>query len=299
MDRRTLLKASFVPLGLSTLAGCGSGSSMAPIPLASGHNGSTASQTTLQVQNTLVPIYTTDVTRVAARPETILAIYAALAPGQNSDAVIQKALGAQFASLDSAGCFATYAAVFAGTVAPSGASPFAPLTASLQQLLASPALACGHYDKLTMLLALLAFPGLIPPDAAASDPPKPTMHIAVWLASAPINIGVHSQLVLSNVLDNAYLLLDPMYSFALRLPFSAGYPKASLTVLENATALLQAPAAIGDYVDMWPGNSAVNRTQLVQAMTSGVMGPQYIYHDSIYGSEGWDTHMATVIANMA
>jgi hypothetical protein len=173
------------------------------------------------------------------------------------------------------------------------------MTASLNQLLTSPALACGHFDKLTMLLTLLAYPGLIPPDAAASDPPKPTMHFAVWLENAPTNIGVHSQLVVSNVLDNAYLLLDPMYSFAMRLPFAAGYPKTTLTVLQNAAALLLTPSATSDYVDLWPGNSAPSRSQVVQAMTSGIMGPQYIYYDALYGSEGWDLHMATVIGHIA
>jgi hypothetical protein len=283
MDRRTLLKTS---LG-----------SMAPIAPAAGQNG--PSTMTAQAQGTLVAINPADVAAVVARPETILTVYQALAPGASADSYMRQALGAEFGTLVSAGCFATYAAIFAGIVAPSGATPLDPMTASLQQLLKSAALACGHYDKLTMLLTLLGYPEVTPPDAGASDPPKPTMHFAEWIDSAPIGVGVHSQLVMSNVLDSAYLLLDPMYSFAMRLPYASGYPKASLSVLQNAAALLQTPSTTGNYVDLWPGNSAVNRSQVVTAMTSGVMGPQYIDSNAQSAAPGWDQHMARVIANMA
>jgi hypothetical protein len=269
---------------------------MAPITTASARSGSDTSQT---AQGTLVPISAADIARVVARPESILAVYQALASGSTADAVIVSALGTNFASLADAGCLATYAAVFAGALAPNGATSLAPMTASLQQLLASPVLTGGHYCKLTMLLSMFGHPRLVPPDAATSDPPRPTMHFAVWLENSPAGVGVHTQLVVSNVLQHAYLLLDPMYSLAIRLPYAAGYPKATLTVLQNAAALLQAPTASGDYVDMWPGNSAPNRSQFVQAMTSGAMGPQYIDYGALSGSVGWDLHMATVIANMA
>jgi hypothetical protein len=280
---------------------------MDPIATASSHNsggnGSInaphASQAALQVPGTLVPIYAADVTGVVARPESILSTYHALAPGASSDALMRQALGASFVTLEGAGCFATYAGIFAATVAPANGTSLAPMTASLQQLLTATGLACGHYDKLTMLLTLLGYPGLIPPDAPVGAPAKPTMHFAVWLANAPINIGVHSQLVVSNVLDSAYLLLDPMYAFAMRLPYAGGYPKASLSVLQNAAALLQTPSATGDFVDLWPGNNVVSRSQVVQAMTTGVMGPEYISFDDLSGSIGWDLQMATVLDNMA
>jgi hypothetical protein len=263
---------------------------MSPIAPATGQN----------VQGPLLPVSSADVAAVVARPEKILAKYQALAPGASADAYVRGALGANFASLASAGCFASYAAQFAGSAVPEGFSSLAPQTASLEQLLTDTALGCGHYCKLAMLLTLLGYPGVIPPDASGGDPPKPTMHFAVWVPAATINIGYHSQLVLSNVLDNAYLLLDPMYAFAMRLPYAGAYPMASHTVLENAAALLQTPSATADFVDLWPANTVVKRSQVVTAMMSGTMGPAYIYNsDPQYGADGWDRVMAGVIANMA
>src|SRR6516162_8322387 len=109
MDRRTLLKMSLFPLGSSALTGCGSGGSggpsgsMSPIAPATGQN----------VQGPLLPVSSADVAAVVARPEKILAKYQALAPGASADAYVRGALGANFASLASAGCFASYAAQFA------------------------------------------------------------------------------------------------------------------------------------------------------------------------------------------
>ena len=34
---------------------------------------------------------------------------------------------------------------------------------------------------------------------------------------------------------------------------------------------------------------------LATVMASGEMSPAFIYHDSIYGSEGWDTRMSEVV----
>ena len=307
MDRRTLFKATLTPSGLNALSGSEAGAatgrtaSAAVDNSASGPhaNGSAATPGALQAQGTLVPIYATDVTNVVARPELILTSYQALAPAASADSVIRSALGAPFTSLAGAGCFATYATVFAGTVAPSGVPSLAAMSASLQQLLTLPALACDHYGKLAMILTLLARPTLIPPDAAAGEPAKPTMHFAAWLDDSPLNIGAHSQLVVSNVLNGAYLLLDAMYSFAIRLPYSGAYPKPTLSVLENAAALLQTPTATGNYVDLWTANAAANRALVVQAMTSGTMGPQFIDNDADSGADAWDLHMASLIDNMA
>jgi len=151
---------------------------------------------------------------IIARPETFRSAYSALGGGTSSDALIRAQLGAPFASLSSAGCIATFGSVVAFDIAPQGANTLDPLSATLQQLLNSPALTYSHFCKLNALLALLGSPRLIPPDGATTA----TLHFLVWLADAPFGIGAHAQLILANVLDGAYLLLDPTYATVPQLP---------------------------------------------------------------------------------
>ena len=40
------------------------------------------------------------------------------------------------------------------------------------------------------------------------------------------------------------------------------------------------------------------RPQMLQTLISGAPGPQYIYHDTLYGSEGWDARIEQIIDNM-
>ena len=204
-------------------------------------------------------------------------------------------LGAPFADLSPEGCYATFAAVTSFNVAPSSETGYIvpPLTATLSDLLTSQLLACGGYCKLTAILTAQEYPTIVPPDAAAGAPAKPTLHMVVWLQTAPINIGVHSQIVVANVLPDAYLLLDPFYAYAMRIPYGTSAPDPSLTVIENAAALLQTPA-LTDNVMLLESTLIAERKQVMAAMMSGAMGPQYIYHDALYGSEGWDTVLATL-----
>jgi hypothetical protein len=245
----------------------------------------------------MFPISASTLTEIRARPEAFLKAYAALGGGMDPAAAVRSKLGAPFASLSDAGCMLVYAGAVAFSCAPVGATPLHPLPATLQQLLSSQALACGHYCKLTTLLSLLGHPELIPPDAAAGTPAKPTVHFVIWLTSVPLNTGVHSQLILSNVLPDAYLLVDPMYGYTLKIPFVGSGPQASLTVIENAATMMQTPIAPDNLAQVDPAGTA-SESQMLQTVISGVMGPQWIQHDALYGSEGWDTQIAGVFATM-
>ena len=243
------------------------------------------------------PVAASTLASLRERPETFLTAYAALGGSSSSAALVGSRLGTPFASLTDAGCMATYATAVAFACAPTGATPLAPLTATLQELLTSQELACGHFCKLATILALLGHPELNPPDAATGTPAKPTLHFVIWLTTVPLNTGVHSQLVISNVLDDAYLLLDPTYGYALRIPFVGAGPQASLTVIENAATMMQTPIAQENLVVLDSAGTATE-PQMLQTLISGAMGPQYIQHDALYGSEGWDTCIAAIFGKM-
>lgn len=225
------------------------------------------------------------VSRIVTRPSAFLGLYNRLGGGSPA-AYIQSLLGAPFATLADAGCQATFASIVAYNTAPVGTPTLDPMGATLHQLLTSPVLACGHFCKLAALLTLIGNPELMPPDAAPADPPKATVHFLVWLESTPLNVGVHSQLLITNVLDDAYLLLDPMYAFALRIPY-VGTPQAGLTQIENAAYMMQTPIAQDNLV-VFDAAASAAAPQVLQTMVSGSMGLDYIYHDALYGSEGWD-----------
>jgi hypothetical protein len=234
---------------------------------------------------------------IVARPESFLSAYHALGGSIQAPAYIRSQLGAPITSLTDSGCMATYASVIAFNVAPVGATTLAPMNSTLQQLLTAQALTCGHYCKLSTLLALLGNPQLIPPDADSGGPAKPSLHFLVWLDTVPLNTGFHAQLIISNVLKNAYLLLDPTYAFALRIPYVGSGPQANLTVIENAATMMQTPNSPHNLVVLDPrGTTAM--PQMLQTAISGRLGPQYIYHDSIYGSEGWDACIEQIFDNM-
>jgi len=231
---------------------------------------------------------------IIARPETFLSAYNALGGGASSDSLIRTQLGTPFASLSSAGCIATFGSVVAFDVAPQGANTLDPMSATLQQLLNSPALTYTHFCKLNALLALLGSPRLIPPDAGTT---ATTLHFLVWLADAPFGIGAHAQLVLANVLDGAYLLLDPTYACALRIPFVGAGPEAGMSVAQNAAQMLQTPIASANLAVLDPAGTAAV-PQLPVALTNGALGPQYVDLDGLNGSPGWDAHVAGAFANM-
>jgi hypothetical protein len=231
---------------------------------------------------------------IIARPETFLSAYNALGGGGNSaESVIRAQLGAPFASLNSAGCIATFASAVAFDIAPNGADTLDPMSATLQQLLNSPALTYSHFCKLNALLALLGSPRLIPPDTGTTA----SLHFLVWLADAPFGIGAHAQLILANVLNGAYLLLDPTYACALCIPFGGARPQAGTSVVENAAQMLQTPIASANLALLDPAGTAAV-PQLPVALTNGALGPQYLDLDALNGSPGWDAHIARAFANM-
>jgi len=292
-DRRDFLRTSLGALGYLGLGGCGGGGQSSSAPDASGnltHN-EPATEGTAMFQ---VPSQT--LAGIVARPETFLSAYTGLGGSTPALAYVQSQLGAPFSNLTETGAIATFASVVAFNTAPLGTSTIDPMNATLQQLLTSPQLTCGHFCKLATLFSLLGNPQLVPPDPAAGAPAKPSLHFLVWLANVPINTGFHAQLVLSNVFDDAYLLLDPTYAFALRIPFVGAGPQASLSVVENAATMLLTPIPSANMAVL-DSTGTILMPQLVSTMLSGVMGPQYIYHDSIYGCEGWDNRIAQVIDN--
>jgi len=294
-DRRDFLRITLGSLGFWTLAGCGGGGAAttpaaAPVPPPA--NNITSEGTPMfQVPASVLA-------GIVARPETFLRAYRTLGGSTPSSTYVQSQLGAPFASLSDSGCMATFASLVAFDAAPSGSTALDPMNSTMQQLLTAQALACGHFCKLATLLALLGDPQLIPPDTdAGSSPPKASLHFLVWLDNVPLNTGFHSQLIISNALDNAYLLLDPTFAYALRIPYVGAGPQAGLTVIENAATMLQTPIAQANLAVLDPrGTAAV--PQMLSTQISGALGPQYIYHDSIYGSEGWDARIEQIFDNM-
>jgi len=211
--------------------------------------------------------------------------------------VVRSQLGAPFASLTDAGCMATFASLVAFGIAPMGTNANAPMSVTLGELLNSQALTYLEFCKLSALLSLIGSPGLVPADVAGGAPAEASTHFLLWLADVPLGTGVHAQLVVANVLDKAYLLLDPTYAFALRIPFSSAGPDPGLTVVENAATMMQTPIAAQNLAVLDPAGTAA-MPQLLTAATNGALGPQYIDHDVSSGSEGWDNHFARSWANM-
>jgi hypothetical protein len=205
-------------------------------------------------------------------------------------------MGSAFASLTDTGAMATYASVIAFNAAPLGATSLDPMNSTLMQLLTAQSMVCGHYCKLTTLLALMGNPQLIPPEPAGGAAVRPTLHFLVWLDTVPLQTGYHSQLIITGVLDNAYLLLDPTYGYALRIPFAGGGPQSGLTVIENAATMLQTPIDASNLAVLDP-NRTSSTPQMLQTLISGALWPQYIFHDDIYGSTGWDNRIAQIFDN--
>lgn len=290
-DRRAFLRTALGSMGFLALAGCGGGSG--------GSSSSVPSFSRAADSTTALALSSATLRSIRARPELFLSAYDAFGGigSGASAAYVQSRLGASFAGMSDAGCLATFAALVAFECAPAGTNPIDNQTATMRQLLYSGALNCGHYCKLTTLLTLLGHPEVIPPDAPVGAAPQPTLHFLIWLQNVPLMTGLHSQLIISNALEDAYLLLDPMYAFALRIPFVGSGPQASLTVVENAVAMMQTPIPPNNLAVLDPaGLATLPNAQSV--LTSGTLGPQYIYHDSIYGCEGWDTVIAQIFNGM-
>lgn len=292
-DRRSFLRTTLGAVGYWALAGCGGGG---------GATSGTTPGATLQARINAAQLFSVSaqaIGNIRARPESFLDLYGALATSTSTaNEVVRLKLGQPFASLSDAGSMAAFATLIAFDCAPVGTTPVAPIPATMQQLLSSSALACGHFCKLTTMLSLLGHPELIPPDADAASPPKASVHFLVWLDSVPLDTGFHSQLVISNVLNDAYLLLDPTYGYVLRIPFVGAGPQPGLTVIENAATMLQTPIAQQNLAVLDP-NGTADKPQMFQTLLSGALGPQFIEHDSIYGSEGWDTRIAQIFATLA
>jgi hypothetical protein len=171
------------------------------------------------------------------------------------------------------------------------------MTTTLQQLLAASVLASAHRCKLAALLAFLGSPGLIPPDAPSGHPPKATLHVLVWLSTVPLKTGAHAQLVMANVLDGAYLLLDPTYAFALRIPFVGAGAQAKLAVVENVAIMLQTPIS-ADNIAVLDSAGTAAVPQFLPTLTSGALGPQFLDASSSDGSQNWDVTLSRVFENM-
>jgi hypothetical protein len=234
---------------------------------------------------------------VVAAPQTFVTAYASIGGSTDAASYIRSQLGTQFITLSDPGCVATFASLLAYSVAPLGDPGLDPMSATLQQLLSLPTLANGHLCKLTTLLALLGSPQLIPPDAPAGSPAKPSLHFIVWLANVPLGTGALAQLLISNVLDTAYLLLDPTYAYALRIPYVGAGPQSHLTVVENAAVMLQTPISQDNLAVLDPAGTG-SVPQMLPTVISGALGPQYLQVGSSDGSQSWDAHIAGVFDNM-
>jgi hypothetical protein len=233
---------------------------------------------------------------IVARPETFVSAYDALG-GPDPAAYVRSQMGASFTTLSAEGCISSYATSVAYSASATGATALDPMTTTLQQLLAAPVLTSAHRCKLAALLAFLGSPGLAPPDAPSGSTPKPTAHVLVWLASVPLNTGALSQLVLANVLDSAYLLVDPTYSFALRIPYAGAGPQADLSVVENSAIMLQTVIS-ADNIAVFDAAATAALPQFLPTLTGGTLGPQFLDVSSSDGSDNWDTMLAQVFENM-
>lgn len=235
---------------------------------------------------------------IVARPETFLPTYRALGGSAGPDSYVRAALGAPFASLLDVGCVATFASAVAHDAAPAGTPTLDPLTATLHDLLTADALGASHFCKLSALLTLLANPGSIPPGAGAGNPPKATLHFLVWLDTVPLGSGAHTQLLVTNVLPNAYLLLDPLYAFALRIPFSGAGPQSGVGAAVNVATMMQTPIAPTNLVVLDPAATAAV-PQVLPTVVSGAMGPQYLDTTPTAGCTFWDGQIGQIIDNLS
>ena len=235
---------------------------------------------------------------IVARPEKFLGAYSTLGGGTNGAAYVRSRLGGPFAALQDAGCLATFAGVVAYSAVPAATSALDPTTATLHELLTASALASQHLCRLSALLTLLGNPALVPPELPVSSQPKATLHFLTWLATVPLNTGAHTQLVITNVLDQAYLLLDPQYAYILRIPFIGAGQQSSLTVAENVATMLQTPLSSGNLVLLDP--TATNGVpQMLQVVLSGALGPEYLDQGPASGSDFWDDNISQVVYNMS
>ena len=292
-ERRTFLQASLGSLGYLALAGCDSAGNDTA-------NGPTAAPNAPAATVNAFEVPASTVAAITARPEHFLNVFYKIGSGSllplAATIKIREQLGSSFGSLTVTGAIATFGAAVAFNVAPLGPTSVDPMNSTLSQLLKSPALTCGHFCKLTTLFSFLGNAGLNPSDGGSAPLTEPRLHFLVWLGNVPLQTGFHSQLVLQGVLDQAYLLLDPTYAYALRIPHPPGGPDPNLSVVENAATMLQTPLAASNLAVL-DERGIATMPQMLDTVLSGALGPQYVYHDSIYGCEGWDARIRQIINN--
>jgi len=235
---------------------------------------------------------------IVARPEKFLTAYSSLGGGTDAAAYVRSQLGGPFAALQDAGCLATFATVVSYNAVPAGTSPLDPTAATLHELLTAPALAAQHRCRLSALLSLLGNPVLIPPELPAGSKPKATLHFLAWLSTVPLNTGPHTQLVIANVFDQAYLLLDPQYAYALRIPFVGAGPQSSLTLAENVATMMQTPLPPDNLALLDPA-ATDTVPQMLQVLLSGALGPQFVDKGATTGADFWDNNIAQVVNTMS
>ena len=236
--------------------------------------------------------------QIVARPETFLAAYRGLGGGTDAAAYVTAQLGSPFAGLPDTGCIATFATAVAFNAAPAGSTTLDPMTATMHELLTAETLEAPQFCKLGALLALIGSPGLIPPELPHGSPAKASLHFLVWLDTVPLNTGAHLQLLVTNVLNKAYLLLDPMYAFALRIPFNGLEPQADLSPAVNVAIMLQQPIKADNLAVLDPRGTSAG-PGILQAMVSGALGPRYLDGGSSKGYVAWDEHIAQILDDMS
>jgi hypothetical protein len=252
----------------------------------------------LRVSNPLIEVSSAVLAQIVSRPETFVSAYSGLGAGTDGAAYVRAQLTAPFGTLLDAGCMATFAAALAFSAAPAGTTTLDPLTATLHQLLTADALAAEHFCKLNTLLTLIGSPGLSP-DVQAGSSARASVHFLAWLDTAPLGVGAHTQVLITGVLDSAYLLLDPTYAYALRIPYVGSGPEATLSVAENAATMMHVPIARNNLALLLDpaGTSAV--PEMLDVITSGAMGPDYLdVATTSGGSSFWDKRLAQIIENL-
>jgi len=191
-----------------------------------------------------------------------------------------------------------FGSVVAVDIAPAGTSTLDPMNATLHELLTAPALASQRFCRLSALLTLLGNPALVPPELPPDSQPKATLHFLTWLSTVPLNTGAHTQLVVTNVMDRAYLLLDPQYAYVLRIPFVGSGPQSSLTLAENVATMMQTPLSPDNLALLDPAATSTV-PQMRQVVLSGALGPEYLDQGATSGSDFWDDNIAQVIYDMS
>jgi hypothetical protein len=293
IDRRALLTGDFKPQSWSNSSRLAKAALLASAAALEGSVSSRASAASV-----LPALAPSDFATLITQPQLFGAFYEAIgAVAAGTDALVREALGPSFTTLEDSGCLSVYASYVAGAVAPAGAGTAAPLILTLHELLGSHTLSPAGYCKLTALLAIMTYPQLAPPDAAVGAPAKGTIHFLVWTDAAAFSDVGHTQLVLANVLDEAYLLLDPMYGFVMCIPYSRP-AAAGVSVVEHCATLLGTGIPSGNLAVVGAGPVA-GQDAAISTMLGGILTVSEISDDSSNGSGAWDAHLTQTLFNLS